>query len=54
MFSLLNLFPEEIAGLRRDRGIYIVADGRINVAGLPSCRTTDFVQAVTEVLAKRS
>jgi aspartate/tyrosine/aromatic aminotransferase len=54
MFSLLNLFPEEIAGLRRDRGIYIIADGRINVAGLPSCRTTDFVQAVTEVLAKRS
>lgn len=54
MFSLLNLFPEEVAGLRRDRGIYIVEDGRINVAGLPSRRTTDFVQAVTEVLAKRT
>ena len=53
MFSLLNLSPREIADLRRDRGIYIVEDGRINVAGLPSRRTADFVQAVTELLAKR-
>jgi aspartate/tyrosine/aromatic aminotransferase len=48
MFSLLNLSRKEIADLQRDRGIYIVEDGRINVAGLPSRRTTDFVQAVTE------
>jgi aspartate/tyrosine/aromatic aminotransferase len=53
MFSLLNLSRKEIAELQRDRGIYIVEDGRINVAGLPSRRTTDFVQAVTEILAKR-
>jgi len=53
MFSLLNLSPREIADLRRDRGTYIVEDGRINVAGLPSRRTADFVQAVTELLAKR-
>jgi aromatic-amino-acid transaminase len=52
MFSLLNLSRKEIAELRRDRAIYIVEDGRINVAGLPLRRTTDFVQAVTEVLAK--
>jgi aromatic-amino-acid transaminase len=53
MFSLLNLSRKKIADLQRDRGIYIVEDGRINVAGLPSRRTTDFVQAVTEILAKR-
>jgi hypothetical protein len=33
-----TLAPREIADLRRDRGIYIVDDGRINVAGLPSRR----------------
>jgi aspartate/tyrosine/aromatic aminotransferase len=54
MFSLLNLSRKEIAELRRDRAIYIVEDGRINVAGLPLRRTTDFVQALTEVLAKPS
>jgi aromatic-amino-acid transaminase len=53
MFSLLNLSREEIARLARDRGIYIVEDGRINVAGLPSGQMTDFVHAVTETLARR-
>jgi aspartate/tyrosine/aromatic aminotransferase len=53
MFSLLSQSRKEIADLRRDRGIYIVEDGRINVAGQPSRHTTDFVQAVTEILAKR-
>lgn len=35
MFSRLPLTPEQIETLRADKGIYIVGDGRINVAGLP-------------------
>ncbi|WP_430513790.1 amino acid aminotransferase [Pannonibacter phragmitetus] len=54
MFSLLNLSPGEILTLREERGIYIVEDGRINVAGLPTQRVTDFVHAVTDALARRT
>ncbi len=35
MFSRLPLNAEQIEKLRADNGIYIVGDGRINVAGLP-------------------
>lgn len=54
MFSLLNLSHGEILALREERGIYIVEDGRINVAGLPTRRVTDFVNAVTDTLARRT
>lgn len=35
MFSKLPLNPEQINWLRTEHGIYIIGDGRINVAGLP-------------------
>jgi len=35
MFSRLPLSPEQIEALRTNDGIYLVGDGRINVAGLP-------------------
>ena len=35
MFSRLPLTPEQIETLRANDGIYLVGDGRINVAGLP-------------------
>ena len=35
MFSRLPLDPDAIRALREDHGIYVVGDGRINVAGLP-------------------
>ena len=35
MFSRLPLTPEQIDSLRDDHAIYIVGDGRINIAGLP-------------------
>jgi len=35
MFSRLPLNSEQIESLRAEHGIYIVGDGRINVAGLP-------------------
>lgn len=35
MFSKLPLNPEQIDWLRKEHAIYIIGDGRINVAGLP-------------------
>jgi len=54
MFSLLNLSRAEIMTLREESGVYIVEDGRINVAGLPSQRVKDFTQIVAAVLSTRS
>ena len=34
MFSLLGATPEQVEAMRRDRGVYMVGDGRMNVAGL--------------------
>ena len=51
MFSLLKMSLEQINIIRRASGVYIVEDGRINVAGLPSERTTDFVQAILKARA---
>jgi aspartate aminotransferase len=35
MFSRLGAGPDQVAALRKDFGIYMVGDSRINVAGLP-------------------
>ncbi len=34
MFSLLGCTPEQVQTMRNDHGVYLVGDGRINVAGL--------------------
>jgi aspartate/tyrosine/aromatic aminotransferase len=34
MFSLLVLTDEEVESLRNDHGVYVVAGGRVNIAGL--------------------
>ncbi len=34
MFSRLGASPEQVEALRRDRGIYLVGDSRMNIAGL--------------------
>jgi aspartate aminotransferase len=36
MFSRLGAGPEQVAALRKDHGIYMVGDSRINIAGLPA------------------
>ena len=36
MFSRLGAGPEQVAALRKDYGIYMVGDSRINIAGLPA------------------
>jgi aromatic-amino-acid transaminase len=35
MFSRLGAGPDQVAALRKDFGIYMVGDSRINIAGLP-------------------
>lgn len=49
MFSLLNLSRLQIENARATHGIYIVEDGRINVAGLPAARIDEFVAAILTV-----
>ena len=34
MFSLLGATPDQVEVMRRDHGIYMVGDSRINIAGL--------------------
>jgi aspartate/tyrosine/aromatic aminotransferase len=50
MFSMLQLSREQIDIIRRLRGVYVVEDGRINVAGLQSDRVSEFVRIILEVL----
>jgi aspartate/tyrosine/aromatic aminotransferase len=49
MFSLIGTTPEQAERLRSDHAVYIVADGRINVAGLRKEQIEPFVAAVLAV-----
>ncbi|MEM1268300.1 MAG: amino acid aminotransferase [Pseudomonadota bacterium] len=49
MFSRLGLTPEAVEALRRERGIYLVADSRLNVAGLPAGGIGDLARAIAAV-----
>lgn len=51
MFSRLPLNKAHIDQLREDHGIYIVGDGRINVAGLPEDGLDKLADAICSVLA---
>jgi aspartate/tyrosine/aromatic aminotransferase len=53
MFSLLQLSHAEIDAARLQRGVYIVHDGRINIAGLPLVRIPDFVNAILAIQRPR-
>ena len=52
MFSLIGISSEQAYWLRSQSGIYVVEDGRINVAGLRASQITPFVKAVAELLGK--
>lgn len=49
MFSRLGITAEQVNRLREEYGVYIVGDGRINVAGLPEDRLDDLAAAVVAV-----
>ncbi len=48
LFSMLPLTTDQINYLRRDKAIYMLGNGRINIAGLRNDNIDRFVQAVWE------
>jgi aromatic-amino-acid transaminase len=50
MFSLLGVTPDEAERLRSEEAIYIVGDGRINVAGLTGPDIPHVARAIARVL----
>jgi len=50
MFSRLPLNSEQIKTLRDEHAIYLVGDGRINVAGLPESSMDNLAEAIAGVL----
>jgi aromatic-amino-acid transaminase len=51
MFSLIGARPEEVDILREKHGVYLVGDGRMNVAGLREAVIPKVARALAEVLA---
>jgi len=49
MFGFSGLSKEEVATLRDDHAVYMVASGRINVAGITSANIDHLVSAITAV-----
>jgi aromatic-amino-acid transaminase len=49
MFSRLGASPEQVEALRRDHGIYMVGDSRINIAGLNASSVPVLAKAMIEV-----
>lgn len=49
MFSLVGTTPEQVERLRREHAVYMVEDGRINIAGLTEEQVERFVSAVVAV-----
>lgn len=49
MFSLMGTTPEQAQQLRRDFGIYMVDDGRINIAGLSESQVDRFAEALLKI-----
>ncbi len=47
MFSLIGVTPAQAERLRGEHGVYVVSDGRINVAGLTEAQIEPFVAALT-------
>ncbi|MFT6169581.1 MAG: aromatic-amino-acid transaminase [Celeribacter sp.] len=50
LFSLLDVTPAQVDRLRSDHAIYIMGNGRCNIAGLMSQDVTRFARAVASVL----
>jgi aromatic-amino-acid transaminase len=51
MFSLLGLTDEQLKRLRDEHAVYLVARGRINMAGLSATKIPIVAKAVASVLA---
>lgn len=51
MFSLIGATPEQVVRLRDEHGVYVIDDGRMNVAGLTPETIPTVAKAIAEVLA---
>lgn len=49
MFSMLPLTPAQVEALRRDHGVYMTGNGRINIAGLTDETIPAFADAIAAV-----
>jgi len=49
MFSLLGLPLEAIQKLKREKGVYVLDDSRVNIAGIPEHDTDTLAKAIVEV-----
>jgi aromatic-amino-acid transaminase len=49
MFSRLGASPEQVARLRKDHGIYMIGDSRVNIAGLPANGIDHIAKAIAAV-----
>ena len=50
MFSLVGLSVEQVARLRKEFGIYMVGDSRINIAGLNKDQIDYFSSSIASVI----
>lgn len=46
MFSLLGATPDQVETMRRDHGIYMVGDSRLNIAGLNETTVPKLADAI--------
>lgn len=49
MFSLLGITPEQVATIKKDYGVYMVGNSRMNIAGLGTDKIDVFADALAEV-----
>lgn len=49
MFSLLPISPESVTRLLEDHAIYLVSDGRFNVAGLSEDNIPRLAKAIADL-----
>jgi aromatic-amino-acid transaminase len=51
MFSRLGATPQEVERMRVERGIYMVGDSRLNIAGLNAATVPVLAQAIADIVA---
>jgi len=52
MFSRIGATPEQVEKLRKEYGVYMVGDSRINVAGLPEDRLDTLAASIISVMGE--
>ncbi|MGN6469626.1 MAG: aromatic amino acid transaminase [Rhizobiaceae bacterium] len=52
MFSRIGATPEQVERLRKEHGVYMVGDSRINVAGLPEDRLDKLAASIISVMGE--